>query len=127
MVDALLDTTVLVDMLRNHPPAIAWKNAQGQSAYGITPIVWMELIIGAQNKAVQRRAVEFLTQFGMIYLTQADMDWAMQQLMAYHLSDNVGMMDCLIAAPSYRLQLPLYTHNLKHFAPLLGPLAQKPY
>lgn len=25
------------------------------------------------------------------------------------------------------LQLPLYTHNLKHFAPLLGDLARQPY
>jgi hypothetical protein len=31
------------------------------------------------------------------------------------------------SAPSYRLQLPLYTRNLKHFAPLLGKLAQEPY
>jgi hypothetical protein len=32
-----------------------------------------------------------------------------------------------IAAPSYRLQVPLYTRSLKHFAPLLGRLAQQPY
>jgi hypothetical protein len=31
------------------------------------------------------------------------------------------------SAPSYRLQLPLYTRNLKHFAPLLGKLAREPY
>ena len=63
----------------------------------------------------------------MVYLTQADLDWAMQTQMRYELSHGVGMMDCLIASVSHRLQLPLYTHNLKHFTPLLGALAQKPY
>jgi len=36
-------------------------------------------------------------------------------------------MDCLIAAAAFRLQVPLHTRNLKHFAPLLGELAQEPY
>ena len=68
-----------------------------------------------------------MEQFEMIYLTQADLDWAMQTQMRYELSHGVGMMDCLIASVSHRLQFPLYTHNLKHFAPLLRNLAQKPY
>lgn len=63
----------------------------------------------------------------MLYLTQGDLDWAMQAQMQYELSHGVGMMDCLIASVSYRLQIALYTHNLKHFAPLLGSLAQPPY
>jgi predicted nucleic acid-binding protein len=63
----------------------------------------------------------------MIYYTQADLDWAMQQQMTYELSHGVGMMDCLIASISARTQMPLYTHNLKHFAPIIGSLAQKPY
>lgn len=40
---------------------------------------------------------------------------------------NVDAFDCLVAALSFRLQLPLYTRNLKYFAPLLGHLAQQPY
>jgi predicted nucleic acid-binding protein len=55
------------------------------------------------------------------------LDWAMDQQEKFALSHNVGMNDCLIASISYRLQLPLYTTNLKHFIPLLNNLAQKPY
>jgi predicted nucleic acid-binding protein len=40
---------------------------------------------------------------------------------------GIGMMDCLIASVSLCLQLPLYTRNLRHFTPLLGTLAVKPY
>ena len=48
-------------------------------------------------------------------------------LIGLSISHNVGSIDCLIASASHRLQLPLYTMNVKHFAPLLGGLAQKPY
>jgi predicted nucleic acid-binding protein len=125
MAIGLLDTTVVVDLLRNYPPASVWLNAQ--TRLGITPIVWMETLDGALNKAAQRRAVALLTQFDIVYLTQADMDRAMRQLAAYKLSHNSGMMDCLIASVSHRLQVPLFTRNIRHFTPLLGPLAQSPY
>ena len=87
----------------------------------------MEVITGGDNKAERRRAAQFMAAFEMIYLNETDLDWAMQAQMQYELSHGVGMMDCLIASVSYRLRVPLYTHNLKHFTPLLGNLAQKPY
>lgn len=34
---------------------------------------------------------------------------------------------CLIAAPSARLKIPLFTRNLKHLVPLLDALAVEPY
>jgi len=125
MVTAFVDTNILVDVLRGHPTARPWL--QKQSVLGITPIAWMELVEGAENRADQRSIVRLLTQFEIVYLTEADMKWAMEQLIAYELSHGVGMMDCLIASVCHRLQTPLFTHNLKHLTPLLGDLAQKPY
>lgn len=127
MVTAILETTVLVDFLREHPPAVHWFQVQTQSTFGITPIIWMEVIGGGPNKAKRLQAAHLLQQFEMLYLTQPDLDWAMQQQMTYELGYGVGMMDCLIASVSNRLQIPLYTHNLKHFTPILNALAQKPY
>jgi len=64
----------------------------------------------------------------MEYLTAADMDWAMQQLERYHLSHGATMNDCMIASVCYRLQVPLYTHNLKDMTVLRGSsLVVKPY
>jgi predicted nucleic acid-binding protein len=70
---------------------------------------------------------KFLDKPPMVKMELHDIDWAMQQLEIYRLSHGVDIPDCLIAAPSYRLQIPLYTRNLKHFSPLLGELAQAPY
>jgi predicted nucleic acid-binding protein len=127
LVNGLVDTTILVDILRGHAPAIEWGQPEKRTLLGITPMVWMELIDGSQNKATQAQAIELLTQFEMIYPAQTDIDWAMQQQIQFALSHNVGILDCLIASVTHRLQLPLYTQNLKHFTPLLGSLAQKPY
>jgi predicted nucleic acid-binding protein len=127
MVTGIVETSVIVDLLRNHSPAVSWYQQQTQPTLGITPIIWMEVIGGGQNKAERLRAARLLQRFTMLYFTQADLDWAMQQQMVYELSHGVGMMDCLIASISARLQIPLYTHNLKHFMPIIGGLAQKPY
>lgn len=127
MVTAVVETTIVVDLLRNHSPAIGWYQAQVQPTLAITPIIWMEIIGGGQNKAERLRAARLMKQFEMTYLTQADFDWAMRTQARYELSHGVGMLDCLIASVSFRLQLPLYTHNLKHFSPIIGNLAQKPY
>ena len=127
MVTGIIETSVLIDLLRSHAPAIAWYQGQTQPILGITPIIWMEVIGGGQNKIERLRAARLLQRFTMTYFSQSDLDWAMQQQMIYELSHGVGMMDCLIASISARMQIPLYTHNLKHFVPVIGSLAQKPY
>jgi predicted nucleic acid-binding protein len=94
---------------------------------GMSPIVWLEMTEGTRNKLDLKLVTVFLGRFSLVYPTRADIDWAMRQLSAFHLSHQIEAFDCLIAAPSYRLQLSLYTRNLKHFAVLLGNLAQQPY
>lgn len=127
MVTGIVETTVIVDFLRNYPPAITWMQTQMQPLLGITPIIWMEVIGGGPTKVKRVQAARLMKRFDMIDLISNDLDWAMQQQMAYELSHGVGMMDCLIASVSFRLNIPLYTHNLKHFTPIIGQLAQKPY
>jgi len=51
----------------------------------------------------------------------------MQQLERFQFSQPIGKEDCLIAAVAYRLQVSLYTHNVKDMTPLVGKLAIQPY
>ena len=125
MVDALLDSAVVVDVLRGHPPAVAWLATQRNM--GVTTVVWLEILEGTPNLQAQRIALRLLQSFVRVEITPPDIDWAIRQLTRLSLSHGVDAMDCLIASASHRLNVPLYTHNLKHFTPLLGSLAQKPY
>lgn len=121
----LLDTAILVDILRAYPAATTWLSEQGQ--LGISPVVWLEIIEGAENAKDQAKAVELLRHFERIEMSSVDFDWAIQQALKFRLSHNVDMMDCLIAASAQRLEVPLFTRNLKHFQPMIGNFAQKPY
>jgi len=82
---------------------------------------------GAGSKAKQAASKTILAQFDLIRLTASDQDWAMLQMEGLRLSDGVSINDCLIASAAHRLQLPLYTHNLRDMTPLLGKLSVQPY
>lgn len=126
MVIAILETTIIIDFVRNYPPAVVWLKMQ-TDAFGITPLIWIEAISGGNNKVERLRVAKLLKQYEMLYLSHADMDWAMERQMQLQLTYGFGNIDCLIASTSARLQLPMYTRNLKHFKPILGNLAQSPY
>lgn len=126
-VNALVDAGILLDLLRDHPPAVRWKMMLGRVALGITPLVWMDVFAAAPDMTAQRQAVDFMRQFGMIYPLQEDMEWAMRQFAALHAAHGVNPRDCLVAAPCVRLRLRFYTHDLENFVPLLGNLVQQPY
>jgi predicted nucleic acid-binding protein len=127
MTTALVDTTVIIHYFRRTPEARAWIDAQTMRL-SITPITWLEVMVGAPSKAAQATCKAILSRFAMEYLTPADMDWAMQQMESFRLSHGVGVMDCLIASVAYRLQVPLYTANLRDMRVMLPQaLVIKPY
>ncbi len=82
---------------------------------------------GAANKEQQSYAENLLLQFELVYCTSGDQSWAIQQIKRFQFSHRIGMNDCLIASVAFRLQVPLYTHNLKHMTPMIETLALKPY
>lgn len=125
MVTALIDSSILIDVLRGYEPAMVWLSRQPR--LGVTHIVWLELLEGAPNKSKQRQALQLLRRFEVVPLTETDMQWAINHLIQYGLSHNIDAFDCLIGSVNARLQIPLYTRNLKHFKPILGDLALAPF
>jgi predicted nucleic acid-binding protein len=123
----VVDSTVVIHVFRKNTAARAWIDVQSVRLL-VTPITWLEVRQGAPGKAGQATCKAILSQFDMEYLTPTDMDWAMQQMERYRLSHGVGMNDCLIASVVHRLQVPMYTHNLKDMRVLLdASLVIKPY
>lgn len=126
MITGFIDTTVTVHLYRGDKDAVAWIKGQGNLA--ITPVGWMELIYGANGLRGQLECLKLLRLFTLVHLTLADQNWAMEKLVEKRLSHGVAVNDCLIASVCQRLELPLYTHNVKHMARILDPaLVIKPY
>ncbi len=127
MTTGIVDTTVIIHLFRKNPAAHAWMKAQ-TSRLSVTPMTWMEVIYGASGKSGQATSLALLDRFEMIYPDQADMDWAMNALRTYRLSHGVTILDCLIASVVHRLQVPIYTQNVKDFLIVLPKsLVIKPY
>jgi predicted nucleic acid-binding protein len=122
----IVDTTVILHYFRRHPAAREWVDSL-PSRLSVVSTTWMEVMEGASNKASQEESRRILSTFELLCLSTSDQQWALQQLERFQFSHHIGKEDCLIASVAYRLQIPLYTHNLKHMTPLIGNLALKPY
>jgi len=125
--DAILDTSVLIDLLRGFPPATNWFAGLRRQRLAITPVVWMETVQGATDREKRAQAIRFLRQFRIEHPTEDDNRWAMRQTANFHLSHGIQLQDAMIASVAARLTIPLYTTNLKHFQPLPSVDAKKPY
>jgi len=123
----LLDTDVLVDILRGHAPALAWLNALGAAPVGIPGLVAMELVQGCRNLAEQQRVMSLMTRYPVHWPTAADCSRALQGFTAYHLSHNLGLLDSLIGATAVGLARALASFNVKHYAVIPGLQTVQPY
>lgn len=125
--DAILDTSVVVDLLRGFQPAKDWLSALGRQRLAITPVVWMETVQGATDRSRRASAIRFLRQFQIEHPTEDDNRWAMRQTARFSLSHGIHLQDAMIASVAIRLAVPLYTTNLRHFQPLPSLDVKKPY
>jgi predicted nucleic acid-binding protein len=123
----LLDTDVAVDILRKHPPAIAWLQGLGTAPLGLPGLVVMELLQGCQNKAEQQRVEQFCQPYALSWLTETDCQRALQDFGAYHLSHSLGLLDALIAHTAIGRNEELATFNVKHYGMISGLKTLQPY
>jgi predicted nucleic acid-binding protein len=125
LVDALVDSSIIIDMLRGYPAAKRW--AEEGHIVAISRATWFELIEGTRNLQGQRAALDVIQRFVLIEFSQEIVEQAAALMLKWRLSHNIDAFDCLIAATAETQKLPLLTRNLKHFRPLIGELARTPY
>lgn len=109
----LIDTNILIDVSRGYAPALIWMQRNSQLALALPSLVYMEMVLGTQNKTELGKITRILKQFPILYPSEVDAQWAMQQFELHHLSHQIEIIDCFLAAMSVRLQLPIYTRNTK--------------
>ncbi len=126
-IDGFLDTNILVDLLRKQASCSTWMQTQAGTHFALPVLVHMELINGVESAAERQSVQKALAAYPVVHLTTEDSIWAQQQHAIHKLSHNVGIIDALIAAPAWRLKIPIYTLNVKHFKPLPDILVIKPY
>jgi len=124
----LLDSDVMIDLLRQYPPATGWFDALDDEEELLLPgYVVMELIQGCRNKVEQERLRLELATYGVVWLAPGDCDESLDVFTEYHLSHNAGLLDVLIGQTAVALEVPLYTFNQKHYRFVPGLQTIQPY
>lgn len=124
----LLDSDVLIDLLRKYPPAMLWFNTlHDDEELMLSGYVVLELLQGCRNKAEQDQVQRELATYGVVWLSSNDSDKAVEVFAAYHLSHNAGLLDVLIGQTAVVLGAPLHTFNQRHYSFIPGIQTVQPY
>ena len=87
----------------------------------------MELIQGAPSARHQRMAMRLVAPLTVVWPTEADCARALADFSSYHLSNNLGLLDSLVAACAVGKSASLCTFNVKHYRVVPGLVIEQPY
>ena len=109
----LLDTTVLVDVMRGR---LAGKEVVRKfSEIAISGVSAGELLQGARDKQELRRITKLIGAMNLIEISERISRKSRDLLVKHSLSGGLHLLDALIAATALENGLALVTDNIKHF------------
>jgi predicted nucleic acid-binding protein len=123
----LLDTDVMIDLLRQHPPTVTWLESLGEEEIVLPGFVVMELIQGCRDKGEQERLERALNIYAIAWPLPEICDEALSVFSQYYLSHGIGILDVLIGQMAVALDSPLCTFNQKHYSAVPNPKTLQPY
>jgi len=125
--DYLIDTTILVDILRDNAQAITWVNSVPIQERWVSVVTYFELLAGCRNRREQRLVAREMRHYHLLLVTEAISSTALSWFTRFHLSHGIGFLDVLIGATALHQGAIIATLNMKHFTPLPGVRVERPY
>ena len=123
----LLDTDVMIDILRGYPPALAWLRSLDDDVIALPGFVLMELIQGCRTKKEQQSLATELDAYKILWPNHSDCNDAVKLFTKYRLSHHIGIIDVLIGQLAIAFDLPIHTFNKKHYEPIPRLTTVQPY
>jgi predicted nucleic acid-binding protein len=122
----LLDSDVVIDLVRQHPPAVEWFDTLTELP-GLPGFVLMELVAGCQSVREMRVLMAQLSRLPVFWPTTSDCERALATFMRAHFSHRLGLVDAIIAECAVGLSATLCTFNVRHFGAVPGLVTEQPY
>ncbi|MEW6138811.1 MAG: PIN domain-containing protein [Thermodesulfobacteriota bacterium] len=123
----VLDTDVMVDILRGHSAAIEWLGSVADEVLILPGLVLMELVNGCRNGDEVQRLLSLTRVFPIRWPREADCERALRDFVRGRMSHNLGILDALIAESAVGLGAALCTFNVKHFNAIPHLTTVQPY
>jgi predicted nucleic acid-binding protein len=123
----LLDTDVVIDILRQHAGATAWLASVQNQPLAVPGFVALEAIDGCRDRTELTMVSRTLAAWSVLWLPESDCSNALTQFTSVHLSNAIGPFDVLIAFTALRHGVPLHTFNVMHYAAVPGLATVQPY
>ena len=123
----ILDTDVMIDVMRQYQPAIAWLRSLDEEEIILPGFVVMELIQGCRNEAEQGKVMRELKDHGTVWPSPETCKEALSVFVNYHRNHGIGILDVLIGQMAVALNLPLHTFNQKHYLAVPNLKTVQPY
>jgi hypothetical protein len=110
----LLDTNILIEFLRQIPPATAWFRSLDERPV-MAAISLVELYAGVRNQREERDILALRHLVTCLPIVQEIAEDAGSFMRHFHKSHGIDMPDAIIAATAEHHGLRLATLNVKHF------------
>jgi len=111
----ILDTDIMIDILREYKPAIKWLNLLKDEEIILPGFVIMELIQGCSNKKEMKKLRDEIEKYQVTWPLPEVYNKALKIFTDYYISYKIGILDTIIGQMAVELNLPLYTFNKRHY------------
>ena len=123
----LLDTDLMVDVLRGYPESVEWLRSLTEDVPALPGLVVLELMDGCRSKMEMKRLLKRVEPFLIYWPSDVDCDRALIEFAKNRLSHGISIMDILIAETAVGLSATLCTFNTKHFKSIARLKTRQPY
>jgi predicted nucleic acid-binding protein len=123
----LVDSDVVIDILRGYAPALDWLDSKEGLEIGLPGFVIMELLQGCRNLAEQRELERETKRYRIVWPTPEACGKALATFAHHRLSLGLTMLDALIGHTAVGEGQPLCTFNQKHYRAIRELATVRPY
>jgi hypothetical protein len=129
LVSIILDTTMLVDIIRRKEVALDYLDgiSKGADIPRLSIVTSMELIIGCRNKNEVRKVEELLADYDVLDITPLISRKAYRLISQFSKSHGLVIPDALIAATALVENAVLVTSNVRHFSMIKELRLEEPH
>lgn len=124
----LLDSDVVIEVLRERPAAMAWfKSVSLDEKIALPGFVLMEVAGGCRDRDELRRLLRWSEKCIVLWLPINLSQKALREYFGLTLRNAIGAIDMLIAHIALHHGVALYTFNKKHYSAVKGLRTIQPF